>query len=88
MIQQPMHMTAASLSTAVPGRHGNTYGMQIPTMNVKSGYDLGEDKSQEAEKAYQRDQLVEESFDRIKGQIKLETRNKIDQLFDAAEAGD
>jgi len=56
-------------------------------MNAKSGYDL-EEKSNAASAAYQRDQLVEESFDRIKGQIKLETRNKIDQLFDAAEAGD
>jgi hypothetical protein len=56
-------------------------------MNVKSGYDL-EERSNAASAAYKRDQLVEESFDRIKGQIKLETRNKIDQLFDAAEAGD
>jgi hypothetical protein len=35
-------------------------------MNAKSGYEI-EDKSAQASAAYQRDQLVEESFDRIKG---------------------
>jgi len=38
--------------------------------------------------AYETDLRIEEDFEKVKSAIKLETRNKIDQLFDAAEAGD
>ena len=37
---------------------------------------------------FDRDMAVEKSFENVKNGIKRETRNKIDQLFDAAEAGD
>jgi hypothetical protein len=55
------------------------------TIGPLKAYDMSQP---EAKNAYETDMQIEEDFEKVKSAIKLETRNKIDQLFDAAEAGD